>query len=58
MKRSFDLLVAMPTYHIFLQVTEMVVNITRAFSRNLVNVDWMDVTTKAAAFAKVPHFSN
>ena len=56
--RPFKLLVAMPKYHVFLQVTEMVVNITRAFSRNLVNVDWMDVTTKAAAFAKVLHFRN
>ena len=56
--RPFKILVAVSKYHIFLQVTEMVVNITRAFSRNLVNVDWMDVTTKAAAFAKVPHFRN
>ncbi|XP_066921602.1 endothelin-converting enzyme homolog [Clytia hemisphaerica] len=33
--------------------TEMVKNITNAFRRNLVNVDWMDVSTKAKAFVKV-----
>jgi len=31
----------------------MVKNITNAFRRNLVNVDWMDVSTKAKAFEKV-----
>lgn len=31
----------------------MVRNITNAFRRNLVNVEWMDVSTKAKAFEKV-----
>lgn len=33
--------------------TEMVKNITQAFKRNLVSVEWMDVSTKAKAFEKV-----
>lgn len=33
--------------------SEIVRNVTRQFKNNLVNVEWMDVTTKAAAFTKV-----
>lgn len=33
--------------------TEIVANITREFKKNLVNVEWMDVSTKAKAFEKV-----
>ena len=33
--------------------TQIVKNVTRQFKNNLVNVEWMDVSTKAEAFAKV-----
>ena len=39
------------------KATEMVKNITNAFRRNLVNVDWMDVSTKAKAFVKVVYWT-
>lgn len=35
------------------QATEIVANVTREFKKNFVNIEWMDVSTKAKAFEKV-----